>query len=184
MPGRILRFVEKPSQQDITELSRAEGIVYKDTAMFIASQNTLAQALATISDEISSQAQALLSAPESERAARFLAMPLVDIATGFYEKATNLYADFTAGDFVDLGSYGSLYKVRPKDAHGNVVAGDVLIDERSENNVIINQVAKPLVVINMHESVVVQGEAGTVVAPKSDINAVGELYKTKIHGRR
>ena len=179
--GKILQFKEKPSQQDMDRLAKSSANVIKDTAMFIASKSTFAAALATFSDEASAKGQELLAATPKNRIGRFLGMPFVDIATGFYEKATNLQAGFTAGDFVDLGTFGSLYKTGDKDKRGNVTIGNVIVDETSQNNFIFNQTSTPLAVIDAYDSVIVQGEAGTVVAPIAKINAIGEIYKSQIY---
>jgi mannose-1-phosphate guanylyltransferase len=178
---RILSFVEKPSQADMDRLDSSEAHVIKDTAMFVTSKDTFAAALATFTGDASTKGQELLAATPETRTERFLAMPFIDIATGFYEKATNLQADFVAGDFVDLGSFGSLYKVGDKDDQGNVTIGSVITDETSHNNYIVNQLATPLVIIGTSDSVVVQGEAGTVVSPKGSANAVGAIYKSQIY---
>jgi mannose-1-phosphate guanylyltransferase len=179
--NRILSFKEKPTQQDIDRLAANGTMIHKDAAMLIASRRTLAAALASFTGEVSSCGQALLAASPQQRRQRFLDMPFIDIATGLYEKATNLYATFADGDFIDLGRFSTLYEVGAKDNHGNVVSGNVILDDASHDNYVFNQTERPLVVINTHNSVVVQGEVGTVVAPMSDINAVGEIYKAKIH---
>ena len=178
---RILSFKEKPEQKDIESLGTNGSSPVKDTAMFISSRNTFAAALATFSGDESVKGRVLLTSSPEDRNANFLAMPFIDIATGFYEKATNLQAAFTAGDFIDLGSFDSLYKLSAKDERGNALTGNVIADETSHNNYAFNQTAAPLVVIGMSDSVIVQNDAGTVIAPKSSINRIGEIYKSQIY---
>ena len=181
---KILRFKEKPGEQDMAALAQSGKEVLKDTAMFLASKTTFDAALATFPGEVSSPGRALLAASAKERTDRFLAMPFVDIATGFYEQAANIRAVLSDGDFIDLGSFGSLYKTGTKDAQGNVITGNVVVDAASRGNYIFNQTDAPLVVINTSDSVIVQTGHGTVVAPNSDVNTVGEIYKSKIHAKR
>jgi mannose-1-phosphate guanylyltransferase len=178
--GRIHSFKEKPASADIDNLSAQDKRVLKDTAMFITSKKTFNDALATMPGEASDTGRALLAAPAGERDARFLAMPFVDIATGFYEKASGLGAVMTDGDYIDLGSFNSLYTVGEKDPQGNVIHGNVLVDEDSRGNYIFNQLENPLVVIHTNDSVIVQGVEGAVTAPRQSINKVGEIYKARI----
>jgi mannose-1-phosphate guanylyltransferase len=180
--NQILKFKEKPSQDDIDSLVSDEAVVVKDTAMFVASKKTFLDSMATFADDdAAQQGKVLLYATTEDRNQSFLTMSFADIATGFYEKATNLRAVLSSGDFIDLGSFGSLYKISDKDKHGNVSMGEVIVDKSSTNNYIFNQLSKPLVIIDAHDSVIVQGESGTVVGSKKDINSIGDIYKSQIY---
>jgi mannose-1-phosphate guanylyltransferase len=178
--GRLRAYLEKPGKEAWQEFC-SDGHAYKDTAMLVTSRSALQHTLSSLSAVVAQQVQEVLMSSAERLEPAFLELPFIDIREGLLSLRPDIAVSLTEGDFVDVGRFASLCQVSPKDKHDNVIIGDVVLHGKTEGNFIVNQRSQPLVVINTSQSVIVGGADGMVIAPLSDINVIGEIYKTKLH---
>ena len=92
----------------------------------------------------------------------------ISIDYGVMEKASNVYVLSVDFGWSDLGTWGSLYENRPKEANGNAVVGkNVLMYE--SNNCIVNMPDEKVVVLEgLSDFIVVESENVLLICRKSD----------------
>ncbi|MEK7153771.1 MAG: sugar phosphate nucleotidyltransferase [Patescibacteria group bacterium] len=177
--GRLRAYIEKPDKEAWEEFC-GKGQTCKDTAMMVTSRYALRQTLLGLDTTFAQQAQGVLASTRQQLDKAFLALPFMDIREGCLSLSPDVDVAFVEGDFIDVGRFASLYQINPKDKNNNVTMGHVVLHEEAKGNFIVNRHPQPLVVIHTSDSVIVAGTDGTVVAPMSDINAIGEIYKTQL----
>lgn len=99
----------------------------------------------------------------------------ISIDYGVMEKASAIGvipADF---GWDDIGSWDALGKILPRDESGNVVQGDVLLED-SANNVVWNT-EKRIVLIGINDLVVVESEDSILVCPRNKSQQVSKVAK-------
>lgn len=99
---------------------------------------------------------------------------------GLIERMNNLLMITANFDWVDIGSYRELHDVSDQDDRGNVVEGDVHLED-AENTFVRNDEDKPVAVIGLDNVVVVNNKDGIVVVRKDISHKVGDVAK-KIQG--
>jgi len=131
---RVARFVEKPARP-AAEAMLAEGGCYWNSGMFLFRA-------ARILDELGTHAPAILAGVEHAFAAlaeapggvfevpleRYQAVPAAPIDKAVMERAQRIAVVPCDPGWSDLGSWQALWEQLPKDAAGNAVRGDVLLD--------------------------------------------------------
>ncbi len=179
--GAVLRFLEKPGEDEISGLANTHKIL-RSSFMYIASVQSVLGSLAELSDEWASGAQAVLTSGDENRKSLFLALPFLDISSALFQKSHKLRAEEIEYEFVDVGRFEEVYALNAKDKQGNVLLGRVLLSGDCKSNLIINKTSSPLVVISRSDLVIVQTEAGSLVSSFEEAYKVGEIYKQQIHG--
>ena len=92
----------------------------------------------------------------------------ISLDYGLMEKADNVYV--LAADFgwSDLGTWGSLYENRPKDAQGNAVVGKNVMMYDSTNCIVNMPKDKVVVLEGLNDYIVVESENVLLICKKSD----------------
>ena len=156
---RVARFVEKPTAARARALRRRRALW--NTGLF-------AWGVARFLEEAKAHAH------ELERGWRALA---AGDAAGFFAAVTPVAVDVAvlersdrlavvAGRFAwdDIGSWDALRRIRPRDARGNVVVGDVTLAPDVRDCVLWAE-GEPLTVIGLRDMVVVRANGRTLVTP-------------------
>ena len=176
------RFVEKPDASKAAQYLKAGGY-YWNSGMFV-------WRAATILDEIKRHQPALsrglekirkLLAEGGSRSSiddEYRRLPSVSIDTGVMERSTKAAVVPVAFRWSDVGSWGSLDEVAPKNKSGNVIAGRV-VDIDSERSIVYGD-RRMVATIGLRDMVVVDTPDATLVCPKSraqDVKKVVEILK-------
>ncbi len=98
----------------------------------------------------------------------------ISIDQGVMEHTNNIVALQGTFGWNDVGSWESVAEFYNTDDNNNVAKGDIITKDAT-NNIIIGQDGKPLVVIGLHDSVVVQSENGTLVISKDKLQTLHDL---------
>ncbi len=136
VPGvfRIARFIEKPDGPTAARLVLGGQHLW-NSGMFVATAGTLLA-------ELETHAPAVLAAVRGAVSAATRDLDFIRLAPAAFEQAPSISIDYAVMErtaqaavvpaaigWSDLGSWASLWEVRPKDAAGNVVEGPVeLVD--------------------------------------------------------
>jgi mannose-1-phosphate guanylyltransferase len=160
---KVKTFTEKP-QLDLAKTFIESGDFVWNAGIFIWKASSIISAfekfLPDIAETFTAIAQDYYTDKEDEKIAwAYARTKAISIDYGVMEKADNVYV--VLGDFgwSDLGSWNSLHEYHDKDAHNNVVDGNVMLYESSE--CIIRSPNDKLVVV--------QGLEGYLVADCDDV---------------
>ena len=179
---RVGRFVEKPDAVKAAQYLKA-GDYYWNSGMFI-------WRAATILDEIRRHQPALGRGIEQigrlmdQRATKgaiddeYRRLPSISIDNGIMEKSDKAAMVPVAFKWFDVGSWGSLDEVAPKDKAANVVVGRV-VDIGSQRSVVYGD-RRVVATIGLTDMVVVDTPDATLVCPKSraqDVKRIVEILK-------
>ena len=180
----ISRFVEKPNASKAAQYLKA-GDYYWNSGMFI-------WRAATILDEIRRHQPALFHGIErisqlmQAGASRqsvddvYRTLTPVSIDTGVMERSKKAAIVPVSFEWSDVGSWGSLDEVAPKDKAGNVVVGRV-VDLDSRRSIVYGD-RRLVATIGLSDMVVVDTPDATLVCTKSraqDVKQLVEVLKQK-----
>ncbi len=178
----VSRFVEKPNATKAAQYLKA-GDYYWNSGMFI-------WRAATILDEIRRHQPTLFRGIErigqlmQAGASRqtiddaYRTLKPVSIDTGVMERSKKSAIVPVSFQWSDVGSWGSLDEVAPKDQSGNVVVGRV-VDVDSRRSIVYGD-RRLVATIGLTDMVVVDTPDATLVCPKSraqDVKQLVELLK-------
>jgi len=173
----VSRFVEKPDAAKAAQYLKA-GDYYWNSGMFI-------WRAATILEEIRLQQPVLFHGIDEigrliqERASRqamddvYRTLPSISIDTGVMERSKRAAIVPVSFQWSDVGSWGSLDEVTPKNKSGNVVVGRV-VDVDSHRTIIYGD-RRLVATIGLADMVVVDTPDATLVCPKSRAQDVKQL---------
>lgn len=113
-------------------------------------------------------------------------MPSISIDYAIMEKSDKIALVELLSDWNDLGSWQSIYNIKPKDKNGNVLTGKVVVDN-VKNSLIYSQ--KEIVAVSGLENVILVETADAIMAcPINQSQSVKKLYEklketdaTKLH---
>jgi len=177
--NHITSLLEKPTQATL-EAASQDSQVYRSPFMYIATKNILAAALLAMNEDWLDDAHMVLKGNSFQKEA-FLRLPFMDISSSLFSQAHSMKLLEVDCDFLDVGRFQAVYQLNTKDSAGNVLLGNIIVTDDCHNNLIINQIDRPLVIINQRDMVIVQTAAGSLAAPFDRVSEVGEIYKSRIH---
>lgn len=108
----------------------------------------------------------------------FASLPNISIDYGVMEQANNVFVLEASFPWDDIGSWDSLSRLRDSDALGNVVDGNVYLDD-AFNNIVINASGKNHVVtaLGVRDVVIVATKDATMIIPKSRAQDVKSIVQ-------
>lgn len=178
----VSRFVEKPNASKAVQYLKA-GNYYWNSGMFV-------WRAATVLDEIKRHQSKLYQGLERIRELQeqgvsksliddeYRKLDPISIDTGVMEKSSKAAVVPVSFEWSDVGSWGSLDEVAPRDKAGNVIGGRV-IDLDSRNSIVYGD-RRVVATIGLTDMVVVDTPDATLVCPKSraqDVKKVVEVLK-------
>ncbi|MBW4034566.1 MAG: mannose-1-phosphate guanylyltransferase/mannose-6-phosphate isomerase, partial [Proteobacteria bacterium] len=163
---RIARFIEKPDAVTATSLL-ADGRHFWNSGMFVATARTLLSEIELHAPEVARAVRVAFDARRPDLdfirldAAGFSAAPDISIDYAIAEKTDHAAVVPAAIGWSDVGSWAAIWEVAEKDARGNAVMGDAVIEEsdgcyvRSEGAVTAVLGLKDVVVVTTNDAVLV-----------------------------
>jgi len=178
--GLIQSFLEKPTKGTLD--AHRKGLhVYRSPLIYIATRNTMSAALDEIPADWVEDAKKILTGGDAPRQNLFLGLPFMDVSSAVFQESKTMRAIVIQYEYIDVGRFEEIYELNDKDAHGNVVLGDVIFGTECRNNLIINRTERPLVVIDRDNTVIVHTADGSLVSSFTHASMIGEIYKSQIH---
>jgi mannose-1-phosphate guanylyltransferase len=165
--NQVTQYIDKPAAHIDKLLASGKG--YSFPLLFVASRAAMRAVLEYHDDPTTAgKAAALLDANNDQLSKCFLAMPAERKFIMHRNRAPNVRAHPAALNLIDVGSFEALYAISPKDNSRNVVLGNASLDRHATHNLVINQIAQPLEVGAIKNSVIVQTPEGLLVRPLID----------------
>ncbi|MBL8955027.1 MAG: mannose-1-phosphate guanylyltransferase [Myxococcaceae bacterium] len=180
---KVKRFVEKPSLE-IAESYVKAGDYLWNAGMFVFRAKTMLAAFEKHMPELHAalvELSSTIGTKKYDAALKklFPKMPATSIDYGVAERADNIAVVPGSFGWSDVGSFNALPEVRTADANGNVVEGKGAIVIDCTNCVVLAR-ERPLAVVGMNDTVVVDATDTVLVLPKArsqDVRKVVERLK-------
>ena len=156
---RIARFVEKPNSERAREFV-ASGDYYWNSGMFVFRARRYLQELQRFQPEMARICEAAFRTAQADldftriAAAAFEACPADSIDYAVMEKTADAVVVPLSAGWSDVGSWSSLHEASEADAHGNVVHGDVIIED-SHGSYLYSE-SRLVTAVGLREHVVVE----------------------------
>jgi mannose-1-phosphate guanylyltransferase/mannose-6-phosphate isomerase len=162
------QFVEKPD--------RATAETYLASGRYLWNSGIFLFSIATLRRELEAHAAPLLAAceravlhavregPVTRLGADFLACEAISIDYALMEKTQRGAVVPLAAGWSDVGSWNALHDVLPKDANGNVVAGNVLIE--SCKNTYVSAQGRLVAAVGLDGIVIVETDDAVLVVAR------------------
>jgi mannose-1-phosphate guanylyltransferase/mannose-6-phosphate isomerase len=175
---RIAQFIEKP------DLERAQAFVdsgeyFWNSGMFMFHARRYLEELGRWAPAISQACRAASDAATTDLdfiridAKSFAACPSDSIDYAVMEKTGDAVVVPLDAGWSDVGSWSTLHEVSAADEHGNVVRGDVLIEDSS--GCYLYSESRLVAVVGLTDHVVVETKDAILVSPRDRVNDVKKL---------
>lgn len=168
-------FKEKPDFATAKQYLRSGNYLW-NCGYFVGSVNTFKKAMTADAPDLLANFEKLNAATPENFEATYLSFDSIAIDYALIEKVHDLLVVPANFDWMDLGSFGDMYKAAEHDDDGNNVQGLVEIEE-VENSFVQNNEDKPVAVIGLDNVVVVNTPDGILVARKDMSQKVGDVSK-------
>ncbi|MFY1021334.1 mannose-1-phosphate guanylyltransferase/mannose-6-phosphate isomerase [Ectopseudomonas khazarica] len=185
--ARVSSFVEKPDAKRASEYVES-GNYYWNSGMFLFRASRFLEELKQ--HDVDIYDTCLLALERSQREgeqiaidpATFACCPDNSIDYAVMEKTDRACVVPLSAGWNDVGSWSSIWEVHDKDAAGNVVSGDVLLED--SRNCLVHGNGKLVSVLGLDDIVVVETKDATMVAHKDRVQDVKKLVgKLDAQGR-
>lgn len=172
---KVHSFKEKPNFETAQTYLKSGNYLW-NCGYFVGSVNTFLGEMKKNAPDLYKNYLALSKASDEEYEAIYLGLENTTIDYGLIEKVKDLLVVNASFDWIDLGSFGDMYKAVESDINGNHIKGKVEVEEVS-NSFVQNNEDKPIAVIGLDNIVVVNTPNGILVARKDSSQKVGEVSK-------
>ena len=173
---KVKTFTEKP-ELELAKVFVESGEFYWNSGLFMWNVNTIIKAGEALLPELASKlapGKDVYGTPEEKAfiEENFPACPNVSIDFGIMEKADNVF--FSLGDFgwSDLGTWGSLYDLSPKDEQGNVTLKCDSMIYNSNNNIVVLPKGKLAVIEGLEGFLVAESDNVLLICKKDEEHAI------------
>ena len=174
----VTRFVEKPDRAT-AEAMLAQGNFVWNSGMFLLRASVFLEELARHAPAMDAACRqawqgrrqdAAFCRPDREA---FLSVPADSIDYAIMEKTDRAVVMPLTLGWNDLGSWEALYQTGSKDAYGNVVAGDVLLE--NTEGCYLNARHRLLAALDVRDLVVVETQDAVLVVPRNRVQDVKKI---------
>jgi mannose-1-phosphate guanylyltransferase len=178
--GPVTSFREKPDAATAEQFLKA-GNFYWNAGMFFWKASVLLDELRKYLPKTATLIAGLPAFSSRQFAARlaeiFPRCENISIDYAVLEKAANVVG-IPAGDigWNDVGSWNAVYELQPRDAQGNAVRGDALIQD-SGGNYVDAAKSKLIALLGVHDLIVVDTPDALLIADRRRAQQVGDLVK-------
>ncbi len=176
--ARVANFVEKPDALRATEYVKS-GDYYWNSGMFLFRASRFLEELKQ--HDVDIYDTCLLALERSQRKdgeiaidpATFACCPDNSIDYAVMEKTSHACVVPLSAGWNDVGSWSSIWDVHDKDDAGNVISGDVLLED--SRNCLVHGNGKLVSVLGLDDIVVVETKDATMIAHKDRVQDVKKL---------
>jgi len=174
----VARFVEKPDAATAAEYV-ASGDFLWNSGMFMFTASRYLRELKRFAPDILAQCEAAIAALTTS--ADFHSVPETVFRECRSESIDYAVMEQTSDAVVlpldagwnDLGAWDALWEIRDKDADGNVVSGDVLLDDVS--NSYLQSGSRLVAALGLQDTIVIETADAVLVANKNSVQSVKKI---------
>ena len=167
---RVKTFTEKPNAE-LAQVFFETGEFFWNSGIFLWNLQTIVKAFDELLPEVSTKFNTGKEFYNTDKEQEFIdqmypSCPNISIDYGIMEKASDVYVLCSDFGWTDLGTWGSLYEMSPKDEHENVTLKCKTAFYESENNI---------VVLPSEKLAVIQDLKGYIVAESNNVLLICKL---------
>ncbi|WP_071147755.1 mannose-1-phosphate guanylyltransferase [Bacteroides ihuae] len=173
---KVKTFTEKP-ELELAKVFVESGEFYWNSGLFIWNVNTIITAVEELIPELAEILAEGESAYGTSKESAFIdshfpACPNVSIDFGIMEKANNVYVSLGDFGWSDLGTWGSLYDLSPKDLDKNVVLKCQSIIYDGRDNIIALPEGKLAVIEGLEGYLIAESDNVLLICKKDEEHAI------------
>lgn len=169
--AKVRCFTEKPTLE-MAKVLLASGDFLWNSGIFLWRASTILDTFATLSPDIAEVFDAGGKVYGTSREMEFIAeafpsAPSISVDYAIMEKASNVYVMPVDLGWSDLGTWGALYEVSPKNRDGNVTQNCKLIARDCEGSVFAIKGDKIVVASGLKDYIVAENGNALLIAPRA-----------------
>jgi len=169
---KVKTFTEKPNAE-LAQIFFETGEFYWNSGIFLWSLQTIDNAFNTLLPDVANrfnEGEKFFNTPDEQKFIdkMFPSCPNISIDYGIMEKAQNVYVLCSDFGWTDLGTWGSLYEMSPKDDSGNVSLKCKSMLYESHNNIITLPSDKLAVVQGLDDFIVAESDNVLLICKKDE----------------
>lgn len=173
---KVKTFTEKP-ELELAKVFVESGEFYWNSGLFMWNVNTIIKAGEDLLPELAAKLEPgkdIYGTPDEKRFIdeNFPACPNVSIDFGIMEKADNVYVSLGDFGWSDLGTWGALYDLSPKDENDNVTLKCQSLLYNSRNNIITLPGNKLAVVEGLEGYLIAESDNVLLICKKDEEHAI------------
>lgn len=170
--SRVKTFTEKPDLE-LAKVFLESGEFYWNSGMFFWSANAILRALRELAPDIAARFEAggdVFGTPQEQAFINemYASCPNISIDYAIMEKAINVCVERVDFGWTDLGTWGALYDISPKNKDGNVTQNCHALLFNSHDNVIAVKSDKLIVASGLNDYIVADADDALLIVPKNE----------------
>ena len=159
---RVKTFTEKPNAE-LAQVFFETGEFFWNSGIFLWNLQTIVKAFDELLPEVATKFDAgkeLFNTPQEQDFIdqMYPSCPNISIDYGIMEKASDVYVLCSDFGWTDLGTWGSLYEMSPKDEHENVTLKCKTVYYESEDNIVVLPSEKLAVIQDLKGYIVAESD--------------------------
>lgn len=173
---KVKTFTEKP-ELELAKIFMESGEFYWNSGLFMWNVNSILKAIQMLLPELANKlsvGENVYNTPEEKNFIdqNFPLCPNISIDFGIMEKANNVYVSLGDFGWSDLGTWGSLYELSPKDANKNVTLKCQSLTYNSQNNIIALPSEKLVVIEGLDGYLIAESDNVLLICKKDEEHAI------------
>ena len=169
---RVKTFTEKPNPE-LAQIFFETGEFFWNSGIFLWNLQTIDKAFDELLPEVSTKFKAGKELFNTEKEQEFIdqmypSCPNISIEYGIMEKASDVYVLCSDFGWTDLGTWGSLYEMSPKDEHENVTLKCKTAFYESEDNIVVLPSEKLAVIQDLKGYIVAESDNVLLICKRED----------------
>jgi mannose-1-phosphate guanylyltransferase len=169
---RVKTFTEKPNA-DLAQVFYETGEFYWNSGIFLWNLQTISKAFDELLPEVATKFNAGKEFYNTEKEQAFIdemypSCPNISIDYGIMEKASNVHVLCSDFGWTDLGTWGSLYEMSPKDENQNVTLKCQTAFYESKDNIVVLPSEKLAVIQDLNGYIVAESDNVLLICKMED----------------
>lgn len=170
---KVKTFTEKPNL-DLAKIFFESGEFFWNSGLFLWNVNTILEAFNAFLPEIAARfdlGKNTFNTPQEQAFINenFAYCPNISIDYGIMEKADNAYMLCVDFGWADLGTWGSLYELAPKDEQENaVLQSKVILYDSHRNMIALDDPKRLLIVQDLNDYIVAESGNVLLICKRND----------------
>lgn len=173
---KVKTFTEKP-ELELAKVFVESGEFYWNSGLFMWNVKSIIKAGEALLPDLTSKltsCKSVYGTPDEKKFINenFPACPNVSIDFGIMEKADNVYVSLGDFGWSDLGTWGSLYDLSPRDADNNVTLKCQSLIYNSQNNIVVLPENKLAVIEGLEGYLIAESDNVLLICKKDEEQAI------------
>ena len=169
---RVKTFTEKPNAE-LAQVFYETGEFYWNSGIFLWNLQTISKAFDDLLPEVATKFNAGKEFYNTENEQAFIdemypSCPNISIDYGIMEKASNVHVLCSDFGWTDLGTWGSLYEMSPKDENQNVTLKCQTAFYESKDNIVVLPSEKLAVIQDLNGYIVAESDNVLLICKMED----------------